>query len=127
MLVVNTNRGGHAVIGLYFAKALLAARYAVTVRAHHPRQGFRQDEEAPLLVLLGAIDLMATPPVVIASCSCFSWIVVDAKACRSLRVSGQRWYGVSQLADTGVVVGGTSFGTMLDNKCKDLDTVKYVR
>jgi hypothetical protein len=34
---------------------------------------------------------------------------------------------VSQLADTGVVVGGTSFGTMLDNKCKDLDTVKYVR
>ncbi|KAK1641961.1 hypothetical protein QYE76_059766 [Lolium multiflorum] len=31
MLVVNTNRGGHAVFGLYIAKALLAARYAVTL------------------------------------------------------------------------------------------------
>jgi len=31
VLVVNTNSGGHAVIGFYFAKALLAAGHAVTV------------------------------------------------------------------------------------------------
>lgn len=31
VMVVNTNSGGHAVIGFYFAKALLAAGHAVTV------------------------------------------------------------------------------------------------
>ena len=31
VLVVNTNSGGHAVIGFYFAKELLAAGHAVTV------------------------------------------------------------------------------------------------
>jgi hypothetical protein len=31
VLIVNTNSGGHAVIGFYFAKELLAAGHAVTV------------------------------------------------------------------------------------------------
>jgi nucleoside-diphosphate-sugar epimerase len=31
VLIVNTNSGGHAVIGFYFAKALLAAGHSVTV------------------------------------------------------------------------------------------------
>jgi len=31
VLVVNTNSGGHAVVGFYFAKELLAAGHAVTV------------------------------------------------------------------------------------------------
>lgn len=31
VLIVNTNGGGHAVIGFYFAKELLAAGHAVTV------------------------------------------------------------------------------------------------
>ena len=31
VLIVNTSSGGHAVIGFYFAKELLAAGHAVTV------------------------------------------------------------------------------------------------
>jgi hypothetical protein len=31
LVVVNTNRGGHTIIGFYFAKALLAAGYALTM------------------------------------------------------------------------------------------------
>ena len=31
MLIVNTNSGGHAVIGFYFAKELLGSGHAVTI------------------------------------------------------------------------------------------------
>jgi hypothetical protein len=34
---------------------------------------------------------------------------------------------VTQLANVGVVVGGTSLDAMLENNNKHVDTVKYVR
>lgn len=135
VLIVNTNGGGHAVIGFYFAKELLAAGHAVTV----------------LTVGDEASDKMKKPPF-----SRFS--VTPADLCCRVRLRRRRFRswsrtrssfrrtglfrrscGVQELtsaggrtvwgdpADVGAAVGGASFDVVLDNNGKDLDTVRYVR
>jgi hypothetical protein len=63
MIVVNTNRDRHTVVGFYFVKVLLAARHAVIVLIAGD-EGSDWMKKPPILPLLGVIDMTASTPMV---------------------------------------------------------------
>jgi hypothetical protein len=63
MIVINTNRGRHAVVGFNFVKALLTARHAVIVLTAGD-EGSDWMKKPPILPLLGVIDMTASTPMV---------------------------------------------------------------
>ncbi|CAL5076431.1 unnamed protein product [Urochloa decumbens] len=96
VLIVNTNSGGHAVIGFYFAKELLAAGHAVTV----------------LTVGDDASDKMKKPPF-----SRFSELT---------SAGGTTVWGDPADVGAAVGGGAAPFDVVLDNNGKDLDAVRPV-
>ncbi|CAL5079236.1 unnamed protein product [Urochloa decumbens] len=96
VLIVNTNSGGHAVIGFYFAKELLAAGHAVTV----------------LTVGDEASDKMKKPPF-----SRFSELT---------GAGGKTVWGDPSDVGAAVGGGASAFDVVLDNNGKDLDAVRPV-
>ncbi|KAF8731880.1 hypothetical protein HU200_015824 [Digitaria exilis] len=96
VLIVNTNSGGHAIIGFYLAKELLAAGHAVTVLT-------AGDE---------ASDKMRKPP--------FSRFEELRSA------GGKTVWGDPADVGAAVAGGASSFDVVLDNNGKDLDAVRPV-
>ncbi|KAF8690446.1 hypothetical protein HU200_040799 [Digitaria exilis] len=96
VLIVNTNSGGHAIIGFYLAKELLAAGHAVTVLT-------AGDE---------ASDKMRKPP--------FSRFEELTSA------GGRTVWGDPADVGAAVGGGASSFDVVLDNNGKDLDAVRPV-
>ncbi|CAL5089373.1 unnamed protein product [Urochloa decumbens] len=96
VLIVNTNSGGHAVIGFYFAKELLAAGHAVTV----------------LTVGDEASDKMKKPPF-----SRFSELT---------GAGGKTVWGDPSDVGAAVGGSASAFDVVLDNNGKDLDAVRPV-
>ncbi|CAN6203395.1 unnamed protein product [Urochloa humidicola] len=96
VLIVNTNSGGHAVIGFYLAKELLAAGHAVTVLT-------AGDE---------ASDKMKKPPF-----SRFSELT---------GAGGRTVWGDPADVGAAVGGGAPPFDVVLDNNGKDLDAVRPV-
>lgn len=112
VLIVNTNSGGHAVIGFYFAKELLSAGHAVTIMTVG-------DESS---------DKMKKPPFSRFSVSFFRFAnfhIFSETGCRQEIVSGGGKTVWGNPADVANVVGGETFDVVLDNNGKDLDTVRY--
>uniref|UniRef100_A0A0D9WWT5 NAD-dependent epimerase/dehydratase domain-containing protein n=1 Tax=Leersia perrieri TaxID=77586 RepID=A0A0D9WWT5_9ORYZ len=96
VLIVNTNSGGHAVIGFYLAKDLLAAGHSVTV----------------LTVGDAASDKMNKPPF-----SRFSELT---------SAGARTVWGDPSDVGAAVGGGGAAFDVVVDNNGKDLDAVKPV-
>lgn len=134
VLIVNTNGGGHAVIGFYFAKELLAAGHAVTVLTVG-------DEASDKMKKPPFSRFSVTRPISAAALGLGVGGFVlgleldrafDGLDCSVVRVvqeltsaGGRTVWG--DPADVGAAVGGASFDVVLDNNGKDLDTVRYVR
>ncbi|KAL0419903.1 UNVERIFIED_CONTAM: Chloroplast stem-loop binding protein of a, chloroplastic [Sesamum radiatum] len=98
VLIVNTNSGGHAVIGFYFAKELLASGHGVTI----------------LTVGEEGSDKMKKPPF-----NRFSRGLQEIVGAGGKTVWGEP-------AEIGKVLEGAAFDVVLDNNGKDLDSVKPV-
>ncbi|MCH89474.1 chloroplast stem-loop binding protein of 41 kDa chloroplastic-like, partial [Trifolium medium] len=109
VLIINTNSGGHAVIGFYFAKELLGAGHSVTI----------------LTVGDESSDKMKKPPFNRFSVNVLlphSYTYSDRHEIVS--AGGSTVWG--NPADVASIVGGEAFDVVLDNNGKDLEAVRML-
>lgn len=119
VLIVNTNGGGHAVIGFYLAKDLLAAGHAVTVLTVGDEGSDKMKK--PPFSRFSVGNIMGVRGLTAAMVNEWMQLIMqELTSAGATTVWGDP-------ADVGAAVGGgASFDVVLDNNGKDLDAVKYV-